>query len=267
MKDKPKLILVGDEWTQGSYVDAVTSSDLCVENSFRKFFNITNLGFPGQSPMESIDILENYLKGLDLKGQFPRSNITIVFVLGNTFRDFDVPYTGILDAHRRCVLNVLHRVAKLSSQRLPACSKGELDSNAGWWIVGGSTDIGKILVNQVQEESTDSFAPEIINSWCQFALPDYTPIPYSNDPDRIVVNSKVSPEEHASISMLLQKSQQFTELHKQGWLTSDFVPTEMMTDVLAEHIHRASADRFSKVSYLGSKDLHDDESKQHYFKK
>jgi len=266
MKDKPKLILVGDEWTQGSYVDAVTSSDLSVENSFRKFFNITNLGFPGQSPMESIDILENYLKGLDLKGQFPRSNITIVFVLGNTFRDFDVPYTGILDAHRRSVLNVLDRLAKLSVQQLPECSKGELDSNAGWWIVGGSTDIGRILVNQLLEESTESFTPEIVNSWCQFVLPDYTAIPYSNDPDRIFVNSKVSPEEHTSISMLLQKGQQFSKLHEEGWLSSDFIPTEMMTDVLAEHIHRVSVDRFSKVSYVGSRGLHDEHSKKHYLK-
>lgn len=264
MKDKPKLILVGDEWTQGSYADATTSSDLSVENSFRKFFNVTNLGFPKQSPQQSLDILESYLKSINLKGQFPRSNITVVFVLGNTFRDFNMPFTGILDAHRRSVLNVFDRLVKLSSQRLPECSMGELASNMGWWIVGGSTDIGAKLVKQYQEDNPDTYTPEIVNSWCKFAMPEYNAIPYSNDPDRIFVNSKVSPEEHKTISLLLQKNQQYATMHDNGWLSSDFIPTEMMTDVLAEHIHRYSVDRFSKVSYVGSRGLHDSHSKKHF---
>ena len=96
MKDKPKLILVGDEWTQGSYLEATTSSDLAVENSFRKFFSVTNLGFLQSSPSQSLKILEQYLKNIELRGNFPRSNITVVFVLGNMFRDMDIPSTGIL---------------------------------------------------------------------------------------------------------------------------------------------------------------------------
>lgn len=262
--DKPKLILVGDEWCQGSYVNAVTSSNLCVENSFRKFFSVTNLSMPGQTPEQSIDILESYLRHIDLRGHFPRSNISIVYVLGNTFRDFEVPHTGVLDAHRRSVLNVLQRLVNLSNQRLPACNKGELNSNAGWWIVGGSTDIGGKAIEQTLETNENSFVPEMIHSWCEFAVPDYVASPLSNDSDRILVNSDISPSEHTVISMLLHKHQEYRKLQHDGWLSSDFIPTEMMTDVLAEHIHSQSAERFSDISYIGSRGLHDDHSRKHF---
>ena len=113
MKDKPKLILVGDEWTQGSYIDATTSSDLAVENSFRKFFSVTNLGSLESSPKKSLQLLEQYLKHIELKGNYPRSNITVVVVLGNMFRDMSIPQTGILDAHRQSVLSFLTEVLSL----------------------------------------------------------------------------------------------------------------------------------------------------------
>ena len=267
--DKPKLILVGDEWTQGSYIDATTSSDLSVENSFRKFFSVTNLGFPRQSPQQGLDILENYLHSIDLRGQFPRSNITVVFVLGNTFRDFEVPHTGVLDAHKRSVLNVLDRLVKLSNHRLPRCntSTADVDVKAGWWIIGGSTDIGGLQIEQVLEQNTESYVPEMVPSWCEFVDPDYTAIPYSNDPDRILTNSSLSPSEHKTISAIMHKYSEYKKLHQKGLMSSDFIPTEMMTDVLAEHIHKSSAKRFSDVSYIGSRGLHTDYSKQHYIKK
>jgi hypothetical protein len=265
MKDKPKLILVGDEWTQGSFVDAVTSGDLCVEDSFRKFFNVTNLGFPRQSPQQSIDILENYLRGLDLKGLFPRSNITVVFILGNTFRDFDVPQTGILDAHRRSVLNVLYRLDKLSKECLPPCSKAEVPSRAHWVVVGGSTDIGKPLLEEIHDKNQDKVGIDIIGSWCKFVDEEYASAPLSNDADRILVNSKIDPTEHRSISMIMNKIKQYEQLHHKGLMSSDYIPTGMMTDVLAEHIHKNSVERFATVSYIGSRDLHDEESKKSFY--
>jgi hypothetical protein len=268
MKDKPKLILIGDEWCQGSYTDAVTSSDLAVENSFRKFFSVTNLSMPHQSPQESIDILEHYLNTIDLRGRYPRNNITIVYVLGNTLRDFEIPKNGVLDAHKRSVLNVLDRLVKLSSQRLPVCSKSDFDSRAGWWIVGGSTDLGNLVIEQLEEDNTQSYMPNIIKSWCQFVDPDYVPSPFSHDPDRLFINSSIKPSEVSTIEKMLEKRKQYSKLIDKGWLSSDHIPTEMMTDVLAEHIHSISMSRFNdKFHYIDVNGLHDEESKQHYFKK
>lgn len=260
--DKPKLIIAGDEWTQGSYIDAVTSSNLCVENSFRKFFNVTNLGFPMQSPQESIDALENYLRNLDLKGMYPRSNITVLFVLGNTFRDFDMPKTGILDAHRRSVLNVLQRLSILSKERLPACSKEETSSNSQWYVVGGSTDIGRKLIEQVADDNSDKHGLSIIGSWCKFVDEEYMSSPFSDDRDRILLNSKIDPNEHKVITMIMEKFKQYELLQDKGLMSKDNIPTEMMTDVLAEHIHKHSVRRFNKVSYIGNRDLHDEASKK-----
>jgi hypothetical protein len=265
MKDKPRLILVGDEWCQGSYTDAITSSDLSVENSFRKLFSVTNLSMPYQTPQQSITILENYLNNIDLRGRYPRNNITIVYVLGNMFRDMDIPQSGVLDAHRTSVLNVLSRLAKLSNQSLPVCSKSKINGNAGWWIVGGSTDLGHSIVNELEENHDDSFVPNVIKSWCQFVDPDYVPIPFSHDPDRLFVGSRIDPSEQTTIWQMLEKRRQYNSLKDNGWLSSDYIPTEMMTDVLAEHIHNISMSRFNdKFSYIDVNGLHDEESKQHY---
>ena len=38
----------------------------------------------------------------------------------------------------------------------------------------------------------------------------------------------------------------------------------MMTDVLAGFIHKNAMMRFSEVSYTESRELHNEESKQHY---
>jgi len=262
MKDKPRLILVGDEWCQGSYTDAITSSDLSVENSFRKFFNVTNLGFPMQSPQQSIDILEKYLRNLDLKGMYPRSNITILFVLGNVFRDFDIPKTGILDAHRRSVLNVLKRLSNLSKERLPLCSREETPSNSRWYVVGGSTDIGHKLIEQIADDNTDKHGLSIIGSWCKFVDEEYVSVPFSHDHERILLNSTIDPIEHRTIAMIIEKLNQYEILQDKGLMSKDNIPTEMMTDVLAEHIHRHSVKRFNKVCYIGSRNLHDEASKK-----
>lgn len=268
MKDKPRLILVGDEWCLGSYLDAVTSSDLAVENSFRKFFSVTNLSMPCQTPQQSLTILENYLTNIDLRGRYPRNNITIVFVLGNMFRDMNIPQSGVLDAHRRSVLDVCSRLAKLSNQLLPVCSKNDFDSNAGWWIVGGSTDLGYNIVNELEETHDDSFLPNVIKSWCKMVEPEYEPIPFSHDPDRLFIGSRIDPSEVSTIEKMLHKRKEYNKLIDSGWLSSDYIPTAMMTDVLAEHIHSISMTRFSKkVSYIGVNGLHDEESKQHYMKK
>lgn len=264
MKDKPRLILAGDEWCHGSYVDAVTSSDLSVENSFRKFFSVTNLAQPRQSPLESIDILEAYLNSIDLRGQYPKSNITVVFVLGNTFRDINIPKTGVLDAHRRSVLNVLDRLGQLAKDDLPRCSVDHSNAKMAWYIVGGSTDIRSDIIDEVKENFQDKFLPEFIPSWCYFADGSYTRATFSHDPDRILLNSTLEPSEHVTILKLMQKLNEYTELHHKGLLSSDFIPTEMMTDVLAELIHKNAMMRFSEVSYTESRELHNEESKQHY---
>lgn len=267
MKDKPRLILAGDEWCHGSYADAVTSSDLAVENSFRKFFSVVNLAQPRQSPQESIELLETYLRGIDLRGLYPKSNITVVFVLGNTFRDINIPKTGVLDAHRRSVLNVLDRLGQLAKDNLPRCSVDKTQSKMGWYIVGGSTDIGGQLKNQIMETFEDMYLPDIISSWCQFVQSNYKASPFSHDPDRLLVKSQLEPSEVSSIKMLLHKHSQFDQLCEKGWLSSDYIPTEMMTDVLAEYIHKMAMMRFSEVSYIDSNGLHDEHSKQHYIKR
>lgn len=264
MKDKPKLILVGDEWTQGSYLEATTSSDLAVENSFRKFFSVTNLGFLQSSPSQSLKILEQYLKNIELRGNFPRSNITVVFVLGNMFRDMDIPSTGILDAHRQSVLNFLSEIGTLTKQLLPNSTHAENEHRLGWWIVGGSTDIGAKLIESVTQLYDDHYVPDVIPSWCKLVDDSYTTIPFSHDPDRILVNSSIDPEEVNVIEIMMRKRQEYDRLVHSGHLSTDYVPTEMMTDVLAEYVHGVAAKRFSNVSYIGQHDLHDAESKKHF---
>ena len=266
MKDKPKLILVGDEWTQGSYIEASTSSDSAIENSFRKFFSVTNLGFLQSSPSQSLKLLEHYLQNIELRGNFPRSNITVVFVLGNMFRDMSIPQTGILDAHRQSVFNFLTDIGTLAKQLLPNSGHSENEHKMAWWVVGGSTDISGKITNSIMEHHADQYPPTIIPSWCTLVDDGYTAIPFSHDPDRILVNSNIEPSEVTVIEMMMRKRKQYDRLVGLGLLSDDYIPTEMMTDRLAEDVHAVAMDRFSEVSYIGQHELHDNDSKQHWLK-
>lgn len=266
MKDKPKLILVGDEWTQGSYIEAPTSSDLAIENSFRKFFSVTNLGFLQSSPRKSLALLEHYLTNIELRGNYPRSNITVVFVLGNMFRDITVPQTGILDAHRQSVLDFLTDFGTLTKRLLPNSTHEENEHRLGWFVVGGSTDIGSKVIESVTQLHDDHYVPDVIPSWCRLVDETYMSIPFSHDPDRILVNSSIEPSEANVIEIMMRKRREYDRLVAKGLLSADYVPTEMMTDVLAERVHGAAMQRFSNVSYVGQQDLHDEESKKHFMK-
>jgi len=231
MKDKPKLILVGDEWTQGSYIDATTSSDLAVENSFRKFFSVTNLGSLESSPKKSLQLLEQYLKHIELKGNYPRSNITVVVVLGNMFRDMNIPQTGILDAHRQSVLSFLSEVGVLTKQLLPNSTHAENEHRLGWFVVGGSTDIGAKVIESVTQLHDDHYVPDVIPSWCGLVDETYMSIPFSHDPDRLLLNSSIDPSEVNVIELMMAKRLEYDRLVAKGLLSADYVPTEMMTDV------------------------------------
>ena len=264
MKDKPKLILVGDEWTQGSYIDATTSSDLAVENSFRKFFSVTNLGSLESSPKKRLQLLEQYLKHIELKGNYPRSNITVVFVLGNMFRDMSIPQTGILDAHRQSVLSFLSEVGVLTKQLLPNSTHAENEHRLGWFVVGGSTDIGSKVIESVTQLHDDHYVPDVIPSWCGLVDETYMSIPFSHDPDRLLLNSSIDPSEVNVIELMMAKRLEYDRLVAKGLLSADYVPTEMMTDVLAEYVHGVAINRFSNVSYVGQRELHDAESKKHF---
>ena len=267
MKDKPKLILVGDEWTQGSYIEASTSSDMAIENSFRKFFNVTNLGFLQSSPRQSLKLLEHYLQNIELRGNFPRSNITVVFVLGIMFRDMTVPQVGILDAHRQSVFDFLTELGTLTKRLLPNSTHDANEHKMGWFIVGGSTDISAKIMNSIIEFHEDQYSPSIIHSWCAMVEEAYMATPFSHDPDRILVNSDIEPGEVTVIEMMMRKRREYDRLVGLGLLSEDYIPTEMMTDQLAEYIHSNAINRFSEVSYIGQHELHDSNSKKHWLKK
>jgi hypothetical protein len=89
--------------------------------------------------------------------------------------------------------------------------------------------------------------------------------PFSDDRDRIFLNSKIDPNEHKVITMIMEKFKQYELFQDKGLMSKDNIPTEMMTDVLAEHIHKHSAKRFNKVSYIGNRDLHDESSKKPFY--
>tara|TARA_B100000212_G_scaffold309525_1_gene259967 strand:- start:575 stop:1366 length:792 start_codon:yes stop_codon:yes gene_type:complete len=261
MRDRPKLILVGDEWTQGSYSEATTSSDLAVEDSFRRFFSVTNLGFLRSSPLQSVQRLKHYLSNIHLKNNFPRSNITVVYILGNMFRDMDMTQHNILPAHQNAIEHVTNA---LQSIEQPDIQEEVHPTKMSLWLVGGSTDLGQNMIERIQLAHHDLFNWEIIPSWCSMVDEQYELIPYSHDPDRILLNSHVSADQYSVLESLIRKRQNYKQLQDKGLMSDDFVPTAMMTDQLAEHIHKISVDKFTKIELKGREGLHDETSKQHY---
>ena len=195
---------------------------------------MTNLGSLESSPKKSLQLLEQYLKHIELKGNYPRSNITVVVVLGNMFRDMSIPQTGILDAHRQSVLSFLTEVGALTKQLLPNSTHAENEHRLGWWIVGGSTDIGSKVIESVMQLHDDHYVPDVIPSWCKLVDDAYAPIPFSHDPDRLLLNSSIDPSEVNVIELMMAKRQEYDKLVHRGYLSADYVPTETMTDVLAE---------------------------------
>ena len=47
-----------------------------------------------------------------------------------------------------------------------------------------------------------------IGSWCKFVDEEYMSSPFSDDRDRILLNSKIDPNEHKVITMIMEKFKQ-----------------------------------------------------------